>query len=264
MSGLVKVQFHKVSFSEGKVSYSFVWWRHGNAEHCTAKAMYNNRQLMKGEIMTRKDNAAVSLFEEFEAGELDIKRVKIVTMTKMLGTVAKDPKVFETFIGVKKPPEITENEAEFIDDPINDCIGYSGFHRDDNGLFIYEYMLKGMLKDAGNVLKDIIGVKALKSKITNFVFVAPRRLCLNRQDADGVLVRPLRAPTPQGERVAITRSDFIEAGLELEFYVGILKHKEITADKIHRILRHGRLMGLGQWRNAGYGRFKVLEFEDYE
>ena len=85
--------------------------------------------------------SAVSLFEGFEEGELIIKRVKIVTTTKMLGTVAKDPKVFEDFIGIKKPPEITENEAEFIDQPVNDCVGYSGFHKDDGGLFIYEYMV---------------------------------------------------------------------------------------------------------------------------
>lgn len=209
------------------------------------------------------DVNAVELFEEFEAGELEIKRVKIVTMTKLLGTVAKDPKVFEDYIGVKKPPEIMENEAETIDDPQADCVGWSGFHRNDNGLFIYEYMIKGMLKDAGNVLKDIIGIKALKSKITNFVYVAPRHILLNKQEVDGTLVRPLRAPTPHGERVAITRSDFINEGLELEFFIGILKHKEITTEKVNRILRHGRLMGLGQWRNAGYGRFKVVEFENY-
>jgi len=207
---------------------------------------------------------ATELFEGFEEGELVIKRVKIVTTTKMLGTVAKDPKVFEDYIGIRKPPEIMENEAETIDNPQADCVGWSGFHRNSNGLFVYEYMIKGMLKDAGNVLKDIVNIKALKSKITNFVYVAPRHISLNRQEPDGTLVRPLRAPTPQGERVAITRSDFINEGLELEFYIGLLKHKEITADKVNRILRHGRLMGLGQWRNAGYGRFKVVEFEDYK
>ena len=111
---------------------------------------------------------------------------------------------------------------------------------------------------------DILNVKALKSKITNFVYVAPRHISLGRTEPDGILVRPLRAPTPQGERVAITRSDFLNAGVEIEFYIGILKHKEITAEKINRVLRHGKLMGLGQWRNAGFGRFKVLEFEDYK
>jgi hypothetical protein len=183
-------------------------------------------------------------------------KIKIRLITEMLGTVAQDQEIYKTYIESKKPEGIDEQEyltVEKIEEK-----GWTGFHKDENGLFIYEYMIKGFLKSAGNVLKDIVKIKALRSKIDDYVFIKPRKIYLGQDKADGVVERPLRAMTMQGPRVTLARSDYINAGKELEFEIILIPHKEITEDKILTLLKHGELMGLGQFRNGGYGRFEVL------
>ena len=119
-------------------------------------------------------------------------------------------------------------------------------------------MIKGFLKNAGNVLKDEIKIKAFRSKIDDFVFIKPRRIYLGQENPDGIVERPLRAMTMQGPRVTLARSDYVTEGKELDFEILLLPHKEVSVDTIKTLLKHGELMGLGQFRNGGYGRFEVV------
>jgi len=185
------------------------------------------------------------------------KNYRIELLTEMLGTVTKDPDVYKTYIESKKP-EAKNGEDEYLTVEKMEEKGWTGFHKDEDGLFIYEYMLKGFLKNAGNVLKDILKIKALRSKIDNYVFVQPRRIHLGKAEPDGYVERPLRAMTAQGPRVTLARSDKIDAGLVLNFEVILIPHKEITWGTLDTLFAHGELMGLGQFRNGGYGRFSVM------
>ena len=65
--------------------------------------------------------------------------------------------------------------------------------------------------------------------------------------------RPLRAQTPQGERVSIAISDMIAAGAQIEFTIQYLNEKDERF--IREWLDYGQLNGIGQWRNSGKGRF---------
>jgi hypothetical protein len=181
----------------------------------------------------------------------------------MLGTVAMDPHIYKTYIESKKP-EIHEAEDESATVEKMEEKGWTGFHKDENGLFIFEYMVKGFIKEAGNVLKEVdeVNIKNLRSKLNNYVFVSPRRIYLGQNERDGVLERPLRAMTPRGERIALARSDYVNAGKELEFTISLIPHKDLNWALIERLLKHGELMGLGQFRNGGYGRFEVVSVED--
>jgi len=189
---------------------------------------------------------------------MDKKKFKIELTSRMLGTVTKDPEVYKTYIESKKPEE-KAGEDEYLTVEKVEEKGWTGFHKDETGLFIYEYMIKGFLKNAGNVLKDAQKVKALKSKIDNFVFISPRRVYLGQEEPDGVLERPLRAMTARGPRVTLARSDYIRAGKVIEFEITLLPHKELSWKLLNSLLEYGELMGLGQFRNGGYGRFKVVE-----
>ena len=182
--------------------------------------------------------------------------VEVTFITPMLGTVPKDPEIYKTFIESKKPAS-NNGEDEYMTVEKTEEKGWTGFRSDKQGLFIYEYMVKGFLKNAGNVLKDTVKVKALKSKIDNFVFIAPRKIYLGQSEADGVEERPIRAMTAQGPRVSVVRSDYISEGKTIQFSITLLNHKEVTWDLIADLLRYGTLMGLGQFRNGGYGRFEV-------
>lgn len=192
----------------------------------------------------------------------DVYDVVIELTEPMLGTIPKNQEVYAQYIASKAPsPELADEEANAgtVDDL--EKSGWTGFHEDGDGLFLYDYAILGFLKEAGNTLKDQLGVRNLRSKIDMFVYVEPRCVRIPGGVA-GVLERPLRAMTAQGPRVALARSDYVDAGTRLNFQLKILKNKEVTPKLIRRVLEFGTLKGLGQFRNGSYGRFKVISFEE--
>lgn len=200
--------------------------------------------------------------------EFEEREVKIRLIEPMLGTVAKDPEVYKSFIESKKPADLSnDDESSTVDERLlNDAKeaekkGWTGFHVDEKGLFIYDYMIKGFLKNAGNILKGQLDVTALKSKISNQVFVSPRKIHLGIKDPNGVLERPLRAQTPQGPRVSLVRSDTVDAGTEITFTMKWIKGNNISEKLLKDVLAYGELQGLGQWRNGGYGAFTVVHIK---
>lgn len=182
--------------------------------------------------------------------------VTIKLTEDMLGTVAKNKEIYSTYIESKKPNNIEESEVDTVSEELEKS-GWTGFHSDEKGLFIYNYMVKGFLKNAGNILKEVIGVKALRSKINDYVFIHPRRIYLNKKEPDGVIERPIRVMTLQGPRVALIKSDYVKINTLLDFEITLIKHKEITTDIIIELLKYGEEMGLGQFRNGGYGSFTI-------
>ena len=184
-------------------------------------------------------------------------KVKIELTENLLGTIPKDKELYSSFIATKTTVENESEELESVKE-IEEK-GWTGFHSDDKGLFVYDYFIKGFLKNAANILKEELGVRALKSKINDFVFVQPRKVYLGKKEPDGFLERPIRGWTPSGYITSLVRSDFVSAGTKIVFDIFILKHKEIDENLIKELLKYGALQGLGQWRNAGYGRFKVIE-----
>lgn len=187
----------------------------------------------------------------------------------ILGTVPKDKEIYKNYIESKKPPTTEENEADNIEE-IEEK-GWTGFMADANGLFLYNYMVLGFLKAAGEVLSSLFTVekekkgvttaeklKGIKSKIDKFVFCSPRRIYFNKQVPDGSIERPIRVMTRQGIRVSLTRSDYVNAGTELEFTLQLIPNKEITWDVIETLLQYGEYSGLGQFRNGSYGQFEWL------
>ncbi len=57
---------------------------------------------------------------------------------------------------------------------------------DEEGMYIMNYMLLGFFKSAGNVLKEQLGIKALKRKIADNLIVGPRHIQLGKTEPDGV------------------------------------------------------------------------------
>ena len=119
-------------------------------------------------------------------------------------------------------------------------------------------MAKGFVKNAGNVLKDSIGIKALRSKLDDLCFIMPRRIFLGKDEPDGVVERPIRVSTPKGERVSLIRSDYVGEGTVFKFKVALFNHKEVDMEVIDCLMQYGKFMGFGQWRNGGYGQFEVI------
>jgi len=187
---------------------------------------------------------------------------KIQFLTKMLGTVPKNKEVYTTYIATKGPEVNGDEEIKTVEE-IEEK-GWTGFHQDEKGLFIYSYMILGFLKNALQVLmenKTVKKVPAYKKWMDSMVFINPRRLYFNKDQPDGMIERPLRAMTAQGPRITVTRSDYIGEGQEIKFEVEVFRNsKGIDHELIEKLLEYGKYQGLGQWRGSGrYGQFEVIK-----
>lgn len=198
----------------------------------------------------------------FEPKEM---KVKITLLEPMLGMTASDPKITETYIASKAP------DAKKMEEEI-EAIGVEGvveqgktvFPRDEQGRpFLWDYQIKGFFKDTCGALRRAKGsksekIKAFKKEIDGLLFPEPRRIIINVAGEIGDCQRPLRASTPQGDRVALANSEEIPAGSTLEFTIVMLAdYREVITEW----LDYGRYRGLGQWRNSGKGRFTWEEME---
>lgn len=190
----------------------------------------------------------------------EVLKIELELTESQLGTCPKDKEIYKTYIASKS--ENAENGKEEVQtiEQIEEK-GWTGFHADSDGIFIYDYMVRGFLKAAGNAMKGQMNLKAVASKIDQFVFVFPRRIHVtldgeNVKNPHGIIERPLRAQTMQGPRVTLARSDYLQAKCKYEFEIHVLENdRGITPKVVTSLLEYGKFSGLGQFRNGSYGRF---------
>lgn len=201
-------------------------------------------------------------------------KVRITFTEPVLGTKPSDPEIHSRFVASKAPDaktmeeEIADLGVEAVEEK-----GKTIFMKMEDGTpFLYDYMLKGFFKEAARTLKKVPGSKTSKvtaylKKVDNFIFVdgpipGKRRVLPLYMPIDLDLLetdcqRPLRAQTMQGERVALAHSEEAPAGTYFECTI----HCMIDADMdlVREWLDYGYYKGMGQWRNAGWGRMSWEE-----
>lgn len=197
----------------------------------------------------------------------EVRRVKLTMIAPVLGTQPGNKNIHEDFISSKAPDaETREEELEHVPEGEMVAKEMTVFHRDPvTGVpEIPTYHIKGFFKSACGALRKAggyrsEGLKAYKKAIDLNVFVFP-----SADDRRGRFIpiegdyeiescqRPLRASTPQGERVALANSEMIDGGT-LEFDIVVLDGG--LWNYVEEWLDYGVFNGLGQWRNAGNGAF---------
>lgn len=191
-----------------------------------------------------------------------LKKVKLTFTEEVLGSMPNNPDIYREFIASKGPnAESVEDEvARLGADAVADK-GTTVFPRLDDGTpYIYDYQVKGFFKDACGALRRATGsrsakLKAYKKTIDGVVFVQERRIpyVVPSGTASPNCVRPLRAQTAQGERVALAESETVPAGSTIEFTIVLMDDQ--LWPTVAEWLAYGQLRGIGQWRNSGKGRF---------
>lgn len=188
-------------------------------------------------------------------------KVKVTFEEKILGTASGNPELHRDYIASNAPDAKTKQEE--IEE-----LGVDGVEKkdmtvfprlDDGTPFLYDYQIKGFFKNACGTLKKVTDsksskIKAFKKEIDGLVFVFPRRIPLVFEGEIGNLQRPLRASTAQGDRIALANSECCPEGTEITFTIRLLK--DDMESTVIEWLNYGALNGLGQWHNAGYGRFR--------
>lgn len=185
-------------------------------------------------------------------------KVTVTFIEPLLGTAPLNKELYGDYIAAKGPsPEAVEDELMTVDEATEK--GTTGFHRLEDGTpMLYDYVIKGFFKDACSMLRRVEETKsakivAHKKLIDGLVFVKPRRIPIVAVGEVGILERPLRGQTAQGERVALARSEMVPAGSSVTFDVCVLGG--VKEPVVREWLDYGERRGLGQWRNGGYGSF---------
>lgn len=216
------------------------------------------------------------LIDEDQIEYLTIK-VTCEFIEPMLGTVPKNQKIFTDFVSEKmgnyqgKPLKTMEELEEEIESCPDDEKGATGFHKDTFGLFFYNYMILGNIKQNIFILtcNGLGKVLAYKKACDLFINVSPRKVRPYRGDdetlmqPDGSIERPLRAQTAKGERIVLAKSDLIEAKTRFKFEVKLLRNdRGLDMEMLVNAIKMGKENGLGQWRGSGnYGQYRILSLK---
>lgn len=237
----------------------------------------------------------------------ELYRVKMKFVERVLGSAPRNKDIYKDFVEKNKPKSDGDPEDEAENVAEREERGWTGFLRDgltgqivqvdgdvaDDAplprLFVYDYCVKGFLKEASASNRetgayDIGGSTVLKRKIGQHIHPEPRRLhllcptekahksgpraaggcghgdpggrCCYIHAEEDVLERPLRADTQKGPRVTLVRSDVLEAGTRLEFNLRTLWPEALGEEFLRSCFDRGIYAGFGQWRTAGWGRFE--------
>lgn len=206
--------------------------------------------------------------------KVEEKKFRLVGLQPLLGGVALDKEIFTKYIATKARDFEKENAKEDVENVIDENEKVTGFYRDveTGNVIIKGYQIKGFMKEAAKALKDQLGLASCVSKIDNFVFIAEDNIPVMRggewiKQPDNFLERPLRGETPQGPRVSLAKSEQICGDWYIDITVKVLENKKtaksIALDMgvVEELLSYGQFKGLLQWRNAGYGSFRVEEIK---
>ncbi len=185
-------------------------------------------------------------------------KVEIMFTEPLLGTLSGNKDIAEEFIASKHPdgPQDDELHAELPEGDVEKSS--TVFPRDGGRPFLWDYQIKGFLKDACSMLRRVSGTKskgltAYKKVIDGLIFPGPRKIFINVVGDIEWCERPLRGQTAKGERIALARSESVPEGSSITFDITCLDKKYVKF--INEWLDYGALRGLGQWRNSGKGRF---------
>jgi len=148
----------------------------------------------------------------------------------------------------------------------NEITQITYFRKDNKGIYLPNFMVKGFLKAAAQALKEQINLPNPRAKIDRYVFIFPNKIYLYRNGKvlkkhKDEYIRPIRAMTPKGERTSLVSSERIEASEDNpittdEIKIVLIKNKEINLEKLKKMLEYGFYSGISQFRSAGFGRFK--------
>ena len=197
--------------------------------------------------------------------------VKLTFQEPLLGTLPGSEDLYMDYIATKVP----EDERTKIEDEVA-ALGVDAvaekkmtvFPKLPDGLpFVYDYQIRGFFKGSCGALRKIskarsAKLKAYKKEVDQLIFVYPRKIPIQLSGDMDVISRPLRAATPQGDRVAIAASESAPAGSSIALQIICFDDNDMKI--VREWLEYGMFNGLGQWRNSGMGRFTWEEIPESE
>ena len=204
----------------------------------------------------------------------EVRRYRITGIEPILGAQPASEAVRTKYLLSKAPQEALEEESMLatMGGEDDDMTVFLRDTRHNDRLIWGAHTIESYFKDAFASLRFDLGIHAERSKVVKYLKVFDnvrtkrKALPLLRDgeeifDEDCVNERPLRGATMQGERITLKASEQLDDPWTLEFDVVLVpnlptpKSKTVTWEAVEMALEYGAYNGLGQWRNAGWGRF---------
>jgi hypothetical protein len=197
--------------------------------------------------------------------------VQLQFTTPFASSTPKNPKDIEAMLEARMPskppesampvPELAEQIAGEVEATEEVERGYATFKRDDNGLYYEARCIRAHIKDCANQLQGILGIKALKAKVANKVYVEPAKIYLGKSEPDGSEVRIIHAMTMKGPRSSLKTIDYV-MDAKLNFTLRVLEDGVIDRDILEAIFEYGGTHGIGQERSQDWGKYELVKLEE--
>lgn len=199
--------------------------------------------------------------------------VELEFTSPFASSAPKNPKDIKVMLEARmpaKPPEdavpldeLSEQVAEEVEADQEVERGYATFKKDDVGLYYEARCVRAHLKDCANQLQGFLGVKALKSKLANRVYVEPAKIYLDKIEPDGSETRIIHAMTMKGPRSSLKTIDYVN-GAKLKFTLKVLDDKVIDREILENIFKYGGNHGMGQERSQDWGKYELVQLKEVE
>lgn len=231
-------------------------------------------------------------FSEVQAqwNPFDLYKVTL-TLDSIAGGIPKNRSIIKGWIESTNKEKTEEERQRLMEATLSELPDISdekeakswvGFKSDNDGLYVEGRQVKAMLREAANIIKTVCpngtksgatpaptskakkkpepayGVRNLKSKVADHVFVVENKIYLDRKSPDEIEERPVHAMTPQGPRSSLKRTDVVRDA-QITFTVKRLADDAVPEETLYAALAFAQYIGLGADRSQGHGTFRDVE-----
>jgi len=134
---------------------------------------------------------ACKVEEKGRSGMWKLYEVELHFNTFFASSTPKNPKDVEAMLEARMPATPPDNAValEELAEQVKEEVGaseevergYATFKRDENGLYYEARCIRAHIKDCANILQTLLGIKALKSKVANRVYIEPAKIQMLRE-----------------------------------------------------------------------------------
>lgn len=158
-------------------------------------------------------------------------------------------------VGLPASKEDVEAEADELAEAIP-VTGPLAFLRDEEGLYLRERNIRGLLKETATVLK-----KRIHEQLRHGMWVEPDHIHIKRggepvKASDGIITEGMKVWPTRG---AVKESEYVD-NVEIEFTAWFVPQVLRTiggAEVVDELFRYGQKVGLGGGRSLGEGRYRL-------
>lgn len=189
--------------------------------------------------------------------------VTIRTTSPIAGSVPVNPEIMKRWLDTIKglPENVKKMELEEREKYAEEVeqANWNSFRRDEKGFYLPSFVIRGILKQAGDLTDSPYKVK----RRARLIRVLPERLYFPR-DPDRTVEVTGHVMGFRGERDIISRFDVYDPPIDFTFELWVSRYgKQLSRDELEQLLVMGGVScGIGAARQLDYGRFEVVDFHE--